>query len=84
MRAPRALLPPKLAARAAYFALSLVLAVPRRSPARYHREASWRRFALISAPKTASASSHLTDFLAIQIHDIYAPDIFAFSLIFIG
>src|SRR5271165_3400074 len=37
--------------------LSLVLAVPLRSPLRYHREASCSRCRLISAPKTASASS---------------------------
>src|SRR6516225_2120045 len=37
--------------------LSLVLCVPLRSPARYHRDASCSRCALTLAPNTASASS---------------------------
>src|SRR6516225_3894780 len=42
---------------------SLVLCVPRRSPARYHREASCKRCLFTSAPKTVSASSTWPTFL---------------------
>src|SRR5216684_2537591 len=42
---------------------SFTLCVPRRSPARYQREASCKRFGLIFAPKTASASSTWPTFL---------------------
>src|SRR3974390_1157875 len=41
----------------------LVLCVPRRSPARYHREASCKRCLFTSAPKTVSASSTWPTFL---------------------
>src|SRR5207248_3463894 len=62
-RAARALLSPELATRAADFALFFYFVRSRRSPRRYHREASCSRCGFTFAPKTASASSTWPTFL---------------------
>src|SRR5262249_40279993 len=64
--------------------LSLVLCVPRRSPARYQREASCSRFWLTSAPNTASANSTEPTFLPLRLTTSTTGIISSFALELLG